>query len=447
MTFVYISLGSNLGNRLNHLRGAFDLLQKRFLKHATYSMVLETSAVLPEGAPASWDKPFLNMVVKGETDLQPEALLRGLKEIEHALGRPKEYERWAPRLIDLDILLWEGVTRQTPELTIPHPELTNRPFLLHLLALMGNNFHTNNHLFSRPFLNSFVLFPKFVGVVNITEESFSDGGLYNTSEKAIAQVFKLAEEGASVIEIGAQSTTYGATLHSPEEEYAILEPVLEALQPFMEDRSLVISVDTFCPAVIRKILHCYSIAWINDVTGELDDSTLKLINDHDCKLCIMHSLTVPSRKDVVIPRDRKSTDTVLSWIQTKVTHLLALGFPPENIIVDPGIGFGKTVYQNIALLQDIAALKKLGFQVLVGHSRKSYLEAFSAKEASQRDIETIAVSATLKKSADFLRVHNVSDHMRFLTIHDSLVQGKVEGNSRCMQEAEHTLQFNTQEIL
>ena len=203
---IYISLGSNLGNRRDHLHRAVDLLKERYLKNVRCSIILETECLLPIGAPEDWNNPFLNMVVAGDSSLSPELLLEGLKQIEQDLGRPKVQERWSPRVIDLDILFWEGVIRDTPSLKIPHPELKNRPFFTHLLAMMDISFKKEN--LSQPcFLKSFTLSPQLVGIVNITKDSFSDGGLYHTPDKAIQQALKLSEEGAAIIEIGAQSRT------------------------------------------------------------------------------------------------------------------------------------------------------------------------------------------------------------------------------------------------
>ena len=134
---LYISLGSNLGNRINNLRTAANLITTRCLRNSSVSIVLETEAILPENAPTSWNKPFLNMIIAGETDLSPDALLTVLKSIESEMGRSTPYERWSPRIIDLDILLWDKLEINSSTLKIPHPELINRPFLVHLLALMG----------------------------------------------------------------------------------------------------------------------------------------------------------------------------------------------------------------------------------------------------------------------------------------------------------------------
>jgi 2-amino-4-hydroxy-6-hydroxymethyldihydropteridine diphosphokinase/dihydropteroate synthase len=213
---IYISIGSNLGHRLNYLYQAVSLLKKHIL-NVQYSIILETKCILPDAAPLEWDKLFLNMIIAGDSYLSPELLLSEIKQIEFKLGRPEIYEKWAPRVIDLDILLWNDYILNKPYLKIPHPELANRPFLLHLLSTMGIN--REDQVIKNCFHRSYALFPRLVGIVNVTSNSFSDGGLYNTTNKAISRAIKLSEEGASIIEIGAQSTRPGAIIQSDEQEY------------------------------------------------------------------------------------------------------------------------------------------------------------------------------------------------------------------------------------
>lgn len=405
-----------------HLQRAVGLIKKRCLKSVRCSIVLETESILPEGAPINWNKPYLNMIVVGETSLTPQALLQELKKIERDMGRPKSYEKWAPRIIDLDILLWDNVIINTPHLKIPHPEIKHRPFLIHLLTMMGK-VYKNIQVPENCFLRSLTVSPRLVGIINVTSDSFSDGGVYNTSEKAIKQAFRLIEEGASVIEIGAQSTWLKATLQSSREEYAKLHPILEALKPLMADKSVIVSIDTFQPFVIRQILKKYPISWINDQKSTLDDKTLRLIAAANCKLCIMHSLEVPLRKNPLIPWDKSPIEVIMSWAKRKKEYLLGLGLKEDSLIIDPGIGFGKSVYQNLETLRSIEKLKSLDLPILVGHSRKSYMKAFSKEEAKDRDIETIAISHLLSYKVDFLRVHNVAAHMRFFAAYQALEMG------------------------
>lgn len=133
---VVISIGSNLGDPEANLKRSLDFLQSDVLKDIKYSVVLATEAIVPLGAIDSWRKPFLNMVVSGQTNLSAEELLIKLKGIETKMGRPAQYEKWAPRIIDLDILLFYDQRIDTSTLTVPHSELRNRGFLLYLLGLL-----------------------------------------------------------------------------------------------------------------------------------------------------------------------------------------------------------------------------------------------------------------------------------------------------------------------
>lgn len=407
---IYISIGSNIGNRLSHLQKATELLKKSYLKDLKSSIILETKAILPNGAPPDWNKPFLNMIVYGSCSSSPEGLLKGLKQIECDIGRPQVYEKWAPRVIDLDILLWDDLTLDIPDLKIPHPELVNRPFLLHLMAMVNKTFAFNvQDCFSK----SFTLSPKLMGIVNITPDSFSDGGLYYDANRATKQALQLVSDGASIVDLGAQSTRPGASIKTPEEEYERLKPVLDNLSDYMKNGDIEVSIDSFWPDVILNVLKHYNIAWVNDQKGDLSSNTLKEVASSGCSVVIMHSLSIPPHKDNIIPHDTDPIDIINNWAEKSINKLLGLGFDENSIIIDPGIGFGKSMYQNIQILRSIETLQNFGCKVLVGHSRKSFISSFSIESPSNRDLETIATSSILQNKVDFLRVHNVRDHMRF----------------------------------
>lgn len=439
---IYMSLGSNLGNRLAYIQKAVCLLKERYFSDLKCSIVLETEAIVPKGAPSEWNKPFLNMIVCGTSLLSPEALLKGLKEIESNIGRPAFYEKWAPRVIDLDILLWNDTILNTQHLTIPHPELYNRPFLVHLMAMLdplhrypllpecplsGKTFGmiaaaipNINTCFSK----SFVLYPQFVGVVNITPDSFSDGGKYLMPEKAIRRALEVSSEGAMMIELGAQSTRPDADRLTPDEEYSRLKPILERLHEHIKTGVMEISLDSFCPEVILKVLDQYPIAWINDVKGSLDDHTLMAITNYGCKIVIMHSLTIPPQKEVRLSDDIDPVDSIKSWVETAINCLLECGFKQDDVIIDPGIGFGKSSYHNLLLLRKAGQIKRLGYKVLLGHSRKSYMSTFYHSAPHERDLETIAVSTHLMDNKiDYLRIHNVRDHQRFFVAQQAIQGG------------------------
>ncbi|WP_395460857.1 dihydropteroate synthase [Wolbachia endosymbiont (group B) of Ablattaria laevigata] len=414
---IYISIGSNIGNRLSHLQRATELLKKRYLKDLKSSIILETKAILPNGAPPDWNKPFLNMIVYGSCSSSPEELLKGLKQIECDIGRPQVYEKWAPRVIDLDILLWDDLTLDTPDLKIPHPELVHRPFLLHLMAMVNKTFAFN---VQECFSKSFTLSPKLMGIVNITPDSFSDGGLYYDANRATKQALQLVSDGASIVDLGAQSTRPGASIKTPEEEYERLKPVLDNLSDYMKNGDIEVSIDSFWPDVILNVLKHYNIAWVNDQKGDLSSNTLKEVASSGCSVVIMHSLSIPPHKDNIIPHDTDPIDIINNWAEKSINKLLGLGFDENSIIIDPGIGFGKSMYQNIQILRSIETLQNFGCKVLVGHSRKSFISSFSTEPASNRDLETIATSAILHNKVDFLRVHNVRDHMRFFVAQAAL---------------------------
>ncbi|WP_265021458.1 dihydropteroate synthase [Wolbachia endosymbiont (group A) of Icerya purchasi] len=422
---IYISIGSNMGNRFSHLQKAAQLLKERYFKNLKSSIVLETKAILPNDAPPEWDKPFLNMVVYGSCSSSPEELLKGLKQIECDIGRPQVYEKWAPRIIDLDILLWDNLTLDTSYLKIPHPELINRPFLLHLMtmlnpmAVVNKTFGTVNPNIKDCFLRSFTLSPELVGIVNITPDSFSDGGLYYDADQATKQALRLLSDGASIVD-GAQSTRPGSSIQTPKAEYARLKPVLDDLNQYMKVGDIKVSIDSFWPDVILNVLEHYNIAWVNDQKGDLDDNTLKAIASSGCSIVIMHSLSIPPYSDNIILSDIDPIDTINNWAERNINRLLALGFDQSSIIIDPGIGFGKSLYQNIWILRNIEALQSFGCKVLVGHSRKSFIPSFSTEPVFKGDLETIALSSALHNKVDFLRVHNVRDHMRFFVAQAAL---------------------------
>lgn len=136
---IYLSLGSNLGDRKSFLEQAIFLLQENILSEIESSRILETTAILPENAPSSWDLPYLNMIVRGKSILSPLELLTALKNIEKNMGRDPHSLRWAPRVIDLDILLWDDLILDLPELKIPHSAIHQRAFLKILLQELGHH--------------------------------------------------------------------------------------------------------------------------------------------------------------------------------------------------------------------------------------------------------------------------------------------------------------------
>ncbi len=398
------------------------------------SIIFETKAITPPGSPISWDLPYLNLVVSGNTELSPQDLLKALKEIEKSLGRDLSAPRWAPRVIDLDILAWGNAIVAEDTLNIPHLEFMNRPFWIHLMASLQPDWrHPRNGLTLTEIVHR--LSPQsgalrclstsvqLMGIVNITPDSFSDGGKYIQPEAALQRIQDLAAEGAAVIDLGAQSTRPGASPLTAKEEWQRLEPVLRLLRREFEYRpaSPLISLDSYHPAVIEQAFHEYPIDWINDVSGGSDPNVLEIVARHSCNIVLTHSLTVPASKGDVLPFEKAPMSYCLEWAEQKISALQAFGIAKEKIIFDPGVGFGKTPLQSAALLHAARALKRTGCEVLVGHSRKSFLDFLAA--ASERDSETVGVSHFLaKQGVDYLRVHHVAAHQKSLAAAEFLEQ-------------------------
>jgi 2-amino-4-hydroxy-6-hydroxymethyldihydropteridine diphosphokinase / dihydropteroate synthase len=187
------------------------------------------------------------------------------------------------------------------------------------------------------------------------------------------------------------------------------------ISDLIKEKNIQISIDSFwSSAQLNLIRKQHKISIVNDVRGEFDDRTLAEISESKCKFCIMHSLTAPVNPEIILPQEVDVIDALEKWGRGVLDKLYKIGFSENDVIIDPGIGFGKSAYQNIKILKEIEKLKRLNAPIMIGHSRKSYIKTFSNFEAKDRDIETIAVSAHLYKKVDFLRVHNVEDHMRFL---------------------------------
>ena len=384
---IVLALGTNLGNKFNNLRQVLNLLQTIMVIEKE-SIIFETDAVLPQKYPPEWDIPYLNMVVSGDTQLSPNELLHAVKRIENEMGRDSEHEFWSPRIIDIDILYYGDLTISTPELTIPHKEIKNRPFVKSLLNFIGYDFFDNETNLYEP-KRSFTLSPKLVGIVNITPDSFSDGGKFLTAENAVKRVNEILANGGYIAELGAQSTRPGYTEISAKEEIKRLTPVMEKLADMSN-----IGVDTYFDDVAIFALS-NGVKWINDIKGNLADKTLQILAKNQAKLVIMDN------------------GQGVKYLQERVKYLTKMGIGEQNIIIDPGIGFAKTRQQNIKILQQISNFPFPMSQIMVGHSRKSFIKSFAS--SSNRDVETLAISSYLAdKKVGYLRIHDIEIHSKFL---------------------------------
>jgi dihydropteroate synthase len=274
--------------------------------------------------------------------------------------------------------------------------------------------------------------PKVIGILNITPDSFSDGGLYNTLEKAIAHTKKLLLDGADIIDIGAESTRneikpfeknhHDITQEQPIKlagaglEWQRLEELLPILCKIIKEAKKEISLDSKNPTTVAKALK-YDIDYINDVSGCDNPAMIDLVAKSSAKIIIMHNLGIPADPKVTMNPDIDIIAKIKEWLLAKADLLEKSGINKSRIILDPGITFGKTAEQSMEIIRGIGKFVSLGFPVLVGHSRKSIYNLYTDVPRNQRDIETYATSTYLAlQGVDYIRVHDVAGNIRSLNV-------------------------------
>lgn len=264
---------------------------------------------------------------------------------------------------------------------------------------------------------------QLVGIANITPDSFSDGGLYDRERGLRTYLEKAVALNIPIIDIGAESTRPGATPLSSAEECERLEPVLGLLADYKE--TLRFSLDTRHPETAEYACKTGLIAWINDVSGLANHDMCTVIKDFDVHYVLMHSLSVPANPDKVMTKETDCVREIRSWCTRQIATLVRSGVAHSNIIFDPGIGFGKTAQQSLLLLQRVSQFRQLGLPILIGHSRKSFLNLLGERDAKERDLETALCSYYLTgQKVDYLRIHNMEYHARMLALFHTLHDGQ-----------------------
>lgn len=254
--------------------------------------------------------------------------------------------------------------------------------------------------------------PLVMGIVNVTPDSFSDGGRFQTLEFALSRAEEMIAQGVDMIDIGGESTRPGSPPLALEEELRRVIPVVYALR----DLGKPVSVDTYKPEVMREALLAGA-DMINDVNAFRAPGALEAVADSDCGLCVMHMQSIPE----TMQHDPKYDDVVgevIRFLRERVDAMLAAGIDRRRICVDPGFGFGKTVEHNYALLRNIAAMRQeLGLPVLAGLSRKSMLGAVTGKPVDQRLAGSLAGAlAAVANGAGIVRVHDVAETIDALKV-------------------------------
>lgn len=248
--------------------------------------------------------------------------------------------------------------------------------------------------------------PAVMGIVNTTPDSFSDGGRYAGADAAIAHGIALVAQGATLLDIGGESTRPGAAAVAPEEELARVLPVLEGLR----NVGVPLSVDTRKPAVMQGALDAGA-DMLNDVRGFDQPEAIAIAASHArCALVVMHMHGEPATMQQRVPAYEDVAADVAQVLRTRCNALRAAGVAANRLVVDPGFGFGKTAMQNYQLLARLDVLRALGYPVLAGTSRKSMIGHATGKAVDQRLAGSIAAAlGAVSRGAAIVRVHDVAE--------------------------------------
>jgi dihydropteroate synthase len=258
--------------------------------------------------------------------------------------------------------------------------------------------------------------PLVMGILNVTPDSFSDGGRFQGLELALSHVEQMLADGVDIIDVGGESSRPGAPPVSVEEELARVMPVLYALR----DCGKPLSIDTCKPAVMRQALAAGA-DMVNDINGLRAPGALTAVNDSDCGLCIMHMQNNPLTMQQS-PHYHDVVADVLAFLQERIAAVTAAGIERRRVCIDPGFGFGKSLGHNVALMQQLQTLREgVGVPVLAGLSRKSMIGELTGRPAGERMAGSVAGAlAAVAHGARIVRVHDVAATVDALAVWQAL---------------------------
>lgn len=483
---VFLAVGSNLGDCFRNINdGLSKLCDSNFSPHTFMPTDFVKSSFLYRTAPMYvTDQPsFWNGVVEVSTDLEPHALLKRLKEVEQDMGRTPSSKdptlRNGPRPLDLDILFCYDASNSTteddsvivvdtPDLTVPHPRIHEREFVLGPLVDIAGR------AWKHPTLNSSIgdlldsikvsyqsddeaavrILPLpqgrslffnetlIMGILNVTPDSFSDGGKWTTVERAVNRAMDMIREGAAIIDIGGESTRPGATEISVEEQIARTVPVIERIRErSLECKSdIVLSIDTRHAAVARAAVNAGADI-VNDVSGgTFDKNMLTTVTELGVPMVLMHMRGTPETMKNFASYDGEGgvVNSVVHSLIERSQAAEEAGIPKWMQVLDLGIGFAKDVEGNLSLLKHYSHIRsQLGnVPLLLGTSRKGFIGKITGEEVTtNRDFGTVGscvaalclgvgdtVGGKMSLGCNILRVHNVSAAKQAALLMDAVVR-------------------------
>jgi dihydropteroate synthase len=270
---------------------------------------------------------------------------------------------------------------------------------------------------------SFTRSPIVIGILNVTPDSFSDGGHFTDVRAAVAHAHAMVDDGAHIVDVGGESTRPGSETVPAEIEIERVVPVIEALVGggFGYDPiDVPVSIDTRKPNVAEEALRAGA-SMVNDITAGRDPAMVGVLRSHDVPVVLMHMLGEPKTMQDE-PRYDDVVREVAGFLDDRARVLIDRGIARERIVIDPGIGFGKRLEDNVALLQNIGELRKLGYPVMVGASRKSFLgKLLDGAPADSRLTGSLAVAAHCYHAGiEMIRVHDVPETVQLFRVLDAI---------------------------
>lgn len=448
---VFIAIGSNCGNRVQNVKAAIRAIELCGLELVSTGFLYQSDPMYYENQPA-----FLNTCVKVSTQLTPHELLKTLKLIEANLGREKTI-RNGPRCIDLDIIFFGNQVIDTPELVIPHPRMTERLFVLRPLVdmdaclkhpVLGTNIskmaldipeHEQAKcvaVFPAIQVESTGVLPLkkrsyIVGILNVTPDSFSDGGQFANIDSALSHAKKIIAEGADILDIGGESTRPNATSVEAEEEQRRVIDIIRRLRS--EYPTVPISIDTYKASTAKAAIEAGA-SIVNDVSGGLiDPEMLPTVAKLQVPYICSQSGRVGSH--VIGPiLDENSVDAlkkVENELLSRVNACMRAGIYRWNLMLDPGLGFGKSGNVNFQIIKNLNGIfsgKLFGFSVMIGASRKRFVRDLIGNGSAWSGTETdallgtaaVTTAAIASEVVNFHRVHDVALMKRVIDVSDRI---------------------------
>ena len=260
-----------------------------------------------------------------------------------------------------------------------------------------------------------------MGVLNITPDSFSDGGKYTSEQKAYNQMLKLFEDGASIVDIGGESTKPGSKAISENTEWNRIHKVLKKIKKIKKNN--LVSIDTRKSSIMKKSLSL-GVKIVNDVSGlNYDKDTINVLKQTNAPFVLQHSLDDPETMQIN-PKYKNVLLDIYDFFEQKINHLRKSGITHDKIILDPGIGFGKNLNHNLKILKNISLYHTLGFPILLGISRKRFIREISKNNDSDYRLGGTLGSGifAFKQGIQILRVHDVNEIKQGLVVYRELIK-------------------------